>query len=1488
MNKKFKNKKLIYLMLPIISSLIILPTSHLMFLPNSLNETTSLNTKNSKIEPAPKPVKDILDVDTTFSLNQNGSLNITPQEFLQQNPSPNDLSKLIQPYFWEVILNPITGLYEPLSPNPAIVTVIDSTFVNKLGVVSFNFTISPTLVDGVKVDNPKPFSASLSGFKKIESQTSAIVSNGFPFFPVSKPTLINNNELLKTAITLTNPSPNSIYKVEPINNPALPLNKLDVTVTVTNLFIPKENDFIFSAAPKEFIVSLSGLVSFKNSNAFVVNNINANLPASDVLDSDLNIYCSIIDLPPNTKVSYLNKGYDNSKGQLSIDVIFDKYYENDKIILKEKKIVLRVANFKKITLPSEFTQKTIKDILPSNINEDNIWNFVDDETFPDDATYTGMVFEPKDFDGSLKITNIIASKAYDNDGSKTVIFNKSFSITLTGLLKNASTTITIIDNILADNNVLSSIISPNDIVNSYIKFSNLPIDSKPEATNLFPDNLKGELAFTLTLKNWFDEEGNFSTNFPPTNYIIKGFKIIKESTITIKKDVNLSEILATSLNATNVSTLLDFNDFPELTSFYDYKFVNATNITGSVNIQVKTNKWFNENGELEISDKIFDILAEGFLIRKATSIIKSVVDNSDTLASTVALNGIPFGETNLFSLENTTDIAPNKTNWNTSNFVADNLLGTLKFNVNVNNYFDSYGILQTVNQQNYKPLIFSLEFNNFKVITTSELVQERQPENILPTNFTVKDAKEFINTSRFPPGTEFDYRLANPINKTGKIDVVADASSWYNKLGELKNTRKAFKITITGCKTQQPTTVEQSNVDISQKTPSSIDSISKVFPLITFKNTYQTPTIDNYWSASNFVYFNSLGKLKLDISLSSYYNNDGNPITPSQPGYTIFSKSIEIIGFKKTTISSIEQIKFDNNILPTEINSENWLDFVSFDSFPSSHIIQNISFRPIDKDGTVEITTSIKNYYDYAGVLVSTSLPFKVILKGFKTQTKISNVFLPSNDYSKILASSIKTQQNILELNLVSYSGFPNEPTNPNENKNIIIQNIISNNIDGTLQFDIVSNSYYDQNGNLKKDFQETKVINGFKKIRQSILLQNYNANYNLTPKQFGDLLTSYAGNELEQNDFFKKYVNLETFPDAVIFRNFILKNINASGTVEITTTASKAYNQIGSVEENIIKSITLEGFINVLESNLVEQSTVKKDVVPSSITIDSSNLNEFFDITKFPPKAVFSDFVTTYNNRLGTIDLTLKSSQYYSIDGSLIDSKNTFSGSISGFEKITTSSFLKNKESTTIIKDQYYPSDFTNPNEIFTEFVDISLFPSNTEFNQFEITNLNSKGQILLSLKANSFYYSPESNFQLVDAEKEFEITISGFKSRTPTVITSNQQAANIFPSQLNVNNIKKYLNSTSTIEQVTNVTDMNDNKGTVTVSLKVLDFVDPEGNFDNNIITIKLSGFKTVLIIEETNTTLILSITFGIIGLLTIAGLVIWRIYYRKTHEL
>ncbi len=554
------------------------------------------------------------------------------------------------------------------------------------------------------------------------------------------------------------------------------------------------------------------------------------------------------------------------------------------------------------------------------------------------------------------------------------------------------------------------------------------------------------------------------------------------------------------------------------------KQVSTNNPKGTVTVQFTLNNFYNSNYQSVTNSESsrFELEITGFKVQRPTAQIKDSISSQwrDITVNQFLAQSDWTNELKNFISSKVNEIFENipsdfsSNNINIISTTKENSQGVLTVSFSINNYYNGEGILtNTVSET------FSLSITDFKA----------QPPTVLPSNgtifnigfgsITVNNFVQNMNAADliFPnkaivfQNLPSDFELSNinivsqrPNNKEGILEVSLNITKWFDSHGEIQTSASETRtIKITGFKIQSGTTYiggqtlnyGSSQQLASQWLTSSVVVANKLFENIDslFEELPQEMNVSNIIIKQASV-DNTKGQISVMFSLNKYHDEDGQVVQDDN----FENISVVITGFKiqKATIFPISGSEYaigKNDVSPTDFYSNdnnNIQDLIHknketlFENLPLDFSPENINVTSVETnnlDGTIIITFNINNWFNEKGLLeMSNSKTFVITATGFKIQkpTSLKKNTLDANE-SQIIPSDFYTgvQDNDKISNLIIKNKdllFENIPSDI-EAQNVIIKDVSTNNVDGTISVTFNLDKFFNENGILTTDSESSE-----------------------------------------------------------------------------------------------------------------------------------------------------------------------------------------------------------------------------------------------------------------------------------------------------------------------------------------------------------------------------------------------------------------------------
>lgn len=683
------------------------------------------------------------------------------------------------------------------------------------------------------------------------------------------------------------------------------------------------------------------------------------------------------------------------------------------------------------------------------------------------------------------------------------------------------------------------------------------------------NNLEGYVTAKVSIKNYYDYQGNIVNN--PTKPLsgtisIYGFKkILPTEVISYYNSESFSHKLATEETEENLLKVVKNSSglfiskepttFNPQSDIVKIKINNSNNLDGTINATLYINNYYDNSGNIfrvqNPNDpnqlmllKAWNITFAGYRKLTPTNINKYfIIDETNTLPNDVneeEIKNIIFNNRNsIFNNLPKSGITDSDFDVKITN--SSNLRGEINVNIKLYKYINEIGNLVTKEDAGLNsPMMQNILIKGFKSVSPTSSINEISAAdlnsslvNSLPHNVSNEEIVDFIikNQKRIIYNIPVPLDIKNfttdniisvaPINSDGILKVKFAIKNYYNELGELildadLSNAKIFDLDIIDL-TQIGSTSSINFFSVpsvpNDKTPQDLyldkqylSSIINQYKNEIFTNLPSNLT-ENDFIISNQSFSNIDGTISLLVSLSKYYDKNGNFINSNSNqktfeitlgGYrttksTIFNSQIAVIGYE--SISPSEFLKANNDLrdLIFDNRSSIFSNLSNLSSFTKDSIVIK-GATPFDSSGKLVIDYSINNYYDSSGVL-TTQLSEKkqLVITGFFSNPVtniIQNVQVNYKDKkpSEFFNQSSSTKEYQIQKFIFENQSlfFENLPTGNNAismDDIIIIHNsVFANDKEGYIKFNLSLSKYYDSFGTLQTTPSEPKqiIITGF------------------------------------------------------------------------------------------------------------------------------------------------------------------------------------------------------------------------------------------------------------------------------------------------------------------------------------------------------------------------------------------------------------------------
>ncbi len=1053
---------------------------------------------------------------------------------------------------------------------------------------------------------------------------------------------------------------------------------------------------------------------------------------------------------------------------------------------------------------------------------------------------------------------------YDENGILQTQWNKPpIDITIKGFQKLVSSSV--INEFLVPN--YSTILASNSssetdikfILKKYTKqiFLNFPsnfnvlddvIVRLDNAISPNPNNLTGEITIEYEITNYFNSEGIQETN--PSRplcgkLLLTGFRQITET--TVQKNVLLQryeDVVASTLQKQQVIDIVNQNKDIIFDSQPDtgvlIQNVNITNnqlnLEGLLEIEITFTNYYDAKGDLITSPKtVGNILLEGFKIVYPTRVYTRITlpEKSQLLPNELTTPVIT-------SILTEKSILPLFLVNPTPNFSArdiqsleilgfDNLRGSIAVSLKIINYYDTKGNVELI-----KPLtIDRLVIQNFSSNKATSFSNEI---NILPNSpFSTRLASSILNQelrnfiyenissitsglpSNFNPSNIRIVEVEECDNLNGIMYLKVGITNYIDDNGILQTSKiYEWNVTINGFRSIVSTEIKSDLVllDVSNIKPSDVDNAEAISIIMRNKNDIFNSLPDNF-NEQNII-INSLmpndsdGRLSISISITSYYDEEGNIAGTDNP----LKHTITFSGFgntQPTIIKSSFKIKNVSNIIASEYTSLQLKQQIFFNldsiipSLPSDfkiNDIRNVEIKNVDnKRGSINANVSITNYYRSDNGLVDTinTLTSEINFTGFKEIGKTQAVSEFNIGTSSMATASEYNTDEIFELISLFYNQiFSPLPTTFTKNNIINVKIISIDNKTAKMNVEVTLNLYFNEKADIVNENKKFYLtLTGFMPVTPTIFIEtvrlgsiSHISAYSLSPQEIIQLIYKNK-NKFIQNpgpNFSISNINFKSIDSINNSEGMLEVSINytnyydENGYLILGTSITKThfiygFSKNSKKTELINSTFFLPGYHEILAQDIAKNTNKIKEII-------FQNVSEIFK--DIPNNVTINDITLAdinFDNIKGHLILKIYLSKYYNSNSILINDptkKISFNLTISGFKNVS--------QTTQKIFDIFIPNYSEILASSLTDITSIKNYvwsnretifdslPENLSVNDInieisDIDNLTGKLCIYITLYK---WYSTIGELQ-TSSSSDFKLTLLGFKSIIPTEVNTN-----------------------------------------------------------------------------------------------------------------
>ncbi len=989
-------------------------------------------------------------------------------------------------------------------------------------------------------------------------------------------------------------------------------------------------------------------------------------------------------------------------------------------------------------------------------------------------------------------------------------------------------------------------------------------------------NLDGTIDLDLKLNKYYNDKGLYcNSGFTPQHITISGFKtIFGETSFERSYQIGMTDILPQTVEKTFLSELLknvgrnippDFNPDTDVT----FDNLEILPLEGKISITPILSNYYDSLGNQKTVPKIFppiDIL--GFKKTAPTSFDPQrwVFGTSDEIAQEVA-NDYDRLKTLLMMKIINSPVGFSEDDFDIIKTFYSNRQGSVTVTLKLKKYYDDLGFLKEDN----KSPIFSLTIYGFYIATSkTDISPNIDVHNPWKTGqeLSIDELKELLiqNFKNLPPSFTPENILltSKDIEYSNKEGLLIISNLKINKYFDqnivLQNNEKIFSnIVLRGFKKTQTTIIPIDNWHLGDFNILPTEYIKDDNELKTLIASRIINTPLDFDPATNIVLKdiqaeNSLGSIKVSVSLNYYYDSNGLLKTDLSAPVDIIISGFYIVLGPTNFITEINS--HQPNVPPTNISKTD-IQNILFNAIsnpppgllPTDIIIQDSDIQYSNNTGNIKVIPSLGQWINKDLLLQTTERQFdEVTITGFKliNATTIDNFWNVGNDQltpeEQLLVSNSETL-----IKQLIYNNVLNKPLDFTLN-DINIVSATPINTKGAIRVTFKLNKFYDDKGILQTTGFPEKTIEilGYHSVQLTQIPDsgwlgnpNYLASDFLNPSMFDTL----------KEMIYRRILNLPpnfNYKENIVFTknssgDFNIVPNNSAGTLSVGIKIKHAYgsNDNGKIDvegksSNLNATIRFTGFYTQLGTNIHTsvQLSQCRDLIPQLVANDETLLKDIifknrpgiFD--NLPPKFSVHDIVSAnvreVNNKNGTLKVLLKIKNYYEKEnGNIVnDEKKLLEQTIllNGFSASNATIFMNEKpiylqSLSKELSSQFNasPSRWTQKWKTIIEqnmqsFVTNlpTIFDINADINKVTVSNINdAEGSCRITVNIKNYFLNDDQcTLQMKPTDINF--VVLGFKKSYASSINSEITLKNINidgTNQLAQNYLASYVFGNSSI---------------------------------------------------------------------------------------
>ncbi|MGL4950575.1 MAG: RCC1 domain-containing protein [Mycoplasma sp.] len=1075
-------------------------------------------------------------------------------------------------------------------------------------------------------------------------------------------------------------------------------------------------------------------------------------------------------------------------------------------------------------------------------------------------------------------------------------------------------------------------------ISKFINFDDFEEQFKIEsASNIIHDRTKGTLKFKLNISEYYltASNGDKQIQTSPKVYDIE----INNLAIAQKTIVETNPEHPTNVTAATISEMINQIEgdskvaiLKKLDSFIDlktYPFDSALKIQnvklflteGKITFDILTNKWYDTSLEKINSEKTFSYTIENL---KPFVETKSEYNEYDKDISAQVLYE------DVFELETSKEIKFNVEQFKGSIFadyidissfpLASNLIiknssftakpAVVKFDILTDKIYNQYG---SVDEGSFTISNYEIKVDNIPNETIAEensqynkelTVQETMETLPIGSEYELGDEfiLGFVNPKTIPTGAKLTIKSFEPDYFNGVLKINIESDKYFNEERILKRDGKTFTYSFNSFKIPLETVAENNNsYDKSLTVQETMETlpIGSEYELddefiLGFVNidtipTGATLTIKEFSPNYKDGILDVVITTSKHVDSTRYLSDSDKDLTYSFDGFNVLA---ETVAEENNTYNKELTVQETMETLPIgseyELDDEFILGFVNPKTIPTGATLTIKSFEPNYLDGTLEVVITTSKHVDSTRYLSDTDKDLTYTFEGFEKTSPTIQKYIDNYDTEhtaqELVEDVLKINKDILGNDkVISAEDLPTHPITQYvdissfpTNSEFTIQNVEFTAEPAVVNFDIKTDRYYDDKGELKSTGHviENYTLNMDKIPEQTVVKYNEDVKPFETVQEFEDRIKTSVDESKFNKDMLKDYLNFETFPSQSEIKFINLTSDYKNGSFEITFTSSIWFdeNKVKQTESDSIKSpefvATVSGLL-ILDETIVKANNAydKSLTVQETMTvlegktfeITDDFIQNFVNVESFPmgAKLTIKSFEPNYKD--GKLDVVITTDKFVDENRYLENSDKDLTYSFEGFkipaETIAEANNAYDKTLTVQETMEILPigKDFAITDVVIQKFINVETIPTGSTLTIKDLTPNYSEGKLDVVITTNKFI---DSNRYLDEkTTKDLIYTFEGFKVPSET-ITSYISETTSFDSidfieylkiskgeevsQNSLKSLKEYIDFSSfpkDFKLTTNDIIANEDEGTISIKLETDRWYDQDGFLNNSI---------------------------------------------------